>query len=81
LLSSNVLRDRNTGLETLDLSWNDIGNVGLDALANALYNKSSLKELALWGIGGITAAGWLTFSTLLSNPNSVLERLVLETIP
>jgi hypothetical protein len=74
---SNVLRDRNTVLETLDLRHNDIGNVGLDALANALGNNSSLKELVIWGIDGISAAGWVRFSTCLSNPTSALERLIL----
>jgi Ran GTPase-activating protein (RanGAP) involved in mRNA processing and transport len=42
-----VLMDRNTAFEALDLSSNTIGDVGLDALTNALNNNRRLKELNL----------------------------------
>lgn len=72
---SNVLREHDTALETLDLQWNTIGNVGLNALADALDSNSRLKELDLGGIRKINATGWVTFPTFLRNPYSVLERL------
>jgi hypothetical protein len=44
------------------------------ALANALVNNSSLRELHLYGNPDVTAAGWASFSwSILRIPHSALE--------
>ncbi len=75
---SNVLWVGNTALEKLDLNNSFIGDLGLNALTNAITNNSRLRKLDLWRICGITTTGWVNFSVVLCNPILVLERLDLR---
>ena len=61
-------------LEKLDISYNSIGDIEINALTNALENNFSLRELSLSGnlIGDI---GVTAISTVLRHPNSTLEKL------
>jgi hypothetical protein len=68
-----VLWHPNSALEKLDVSYNSIGDVGVNALTNALESNCMLKELIIVGNPGVTPAGWVNFSTVLQNPTSALE--------
>jgi hypothetical protein len=61
-------------LEILDMSDNSIGDIGINALTNALENNFSLRKLRLSGnlIGDI---GVTAISTILRHPHSTLEKL------
>ncbi len=48
------------------------------ALTNALANNSRLRELCLSCNPGVTLKGWVGFSAVLRNPNTVLEKLDLR---
>jgi Ran GTPase-activating protein (RanGAP) involved in mRNA processing and transport len=60
-------------LENLDLSTNYFTNENIAAIANALVNNRSLREINLSLISGVSEAGWTAFSAVLRNPESVLE--------
>jgi len=60
-------------LENLDLSANYFADDIIAALANALVNNRSLREISLSLINGVSEAGWSAFSAVLRNPESALE--------
>ena len=60
-------------LENLDLSTNYFTDENIAALANALVNNRSLREINLSLINGESEAGWSAFSPVLRNPESALE--------
>ena len=73
-----LLQGSNSALENLNLSCNSITDEGIDALANVLINNSRLRELSLRRNQNVTAAGWVTLSSALRDPNSALEKLDLS---
>ena len=73
-----LLQGSNSALENLNLSCNSITDEGIDALANVLVNNSRLRELSLRRNHNVTAAGWVTLSSALRDPNSALEKLDLS---
>ena len=75
-----ALRRPNSVLEKLDMSDNCIGDIGINALTNALLDNSILKELSVDdaetdGNHYVTSTGWMNFSSVLRNPTSALEVL------
>jgi hypothetical protein len=65
----------NAKLEKLILVGNNINDYALDVFRISLTNNCSLKDLYLGRFPNVTTAGWTAFSTVLCNPNSLLERL------
>lgn len=72
-----VLESHNCVLESICLRANGFVDDLIQSLANALVNNSRLRELDLSCNQGVTPAGWQTFVSVLRNPDSSLERLVL----
>ncbi len=71
----NILREPSSVLEKLHLRVND---EVLDAVTVFLSNNNRLRELCLESILQVADATWVAFSTVLGNPNSVLEKLDLQ---
>jgi hypothetical protein len=67
----------NAKLEKLILVGNNINDDALDVFRMSLTNNCRLKDLHLSYLRNVTTAGWTAFSSVLRNPNSFLERLVL----
>ena len=74
---SAVLRNPMSVLEELDLSLNSINDGAVASFAGALVANNRLRVLYLSNNSLVTQAGWETFSTVLRNPISALERLYL----
>jgi hypothetical protein len=72
-----VLESHNCVLERICLRANGFVDDLIRSLKNALVNNSRLRELDLSCNQGVTPAGWQTFVSVLRNPDSLLERLVL----
>jgi len=62
-------------LEELDLSTNSIEDDVAEPLSNALANMSTLKKLKLNDNESLSQTGWISISTILSNPDSLLKKL------
>ena len=73
-----LLRCSATELQHLDISRNNIGDEGIEALVHALTNCSNLKELHLSNNPSITTKGWQSFAAILESPNSNLEDLYIS---
>jgi hypothetical protein len=66
----------NAKLEKLYLGYNDdINDEALDVFRIALTNNRWLKDLHLGSFPNVTTAGWTAFSSVVRNPNSLLEKL------
>ena len=65
-----VLRNPNSVLEKLNLSSNKIVEEVVEAVTTSLVVNIRLRELDLSCNDYITTAGWVTFSTVLHNPNA-----------
>jgi hypothetical protein len=66
----------NSKVKELQLSGGNMSDEGVQAIAGALGENDTLKEIIFggsWGDYGITSTGWKAFSTLLSNPASVMD--------
>jgi hypothetical protein len=74
----NLLRSTTTELRTLNLYINNIDDVGVDALVDALLANSNLGFLDL-SRNQITVRGCQRLAALLENPNSNLESLDIAT--
>jgi hypothetical protein len=72
-----VLESHNCVLESICLRANGFDDDLIRSLTNALVNNSRLRELDLSCNQGVTPAGWQAFVSVLRNPDSLLERLVL----
>jgi hypothetical protein len=66
-----LLEQPNSGLEKLDVSYNNIGDEGAFIFANALTSNSKLKTLYLYFGNGITSEGWSSFSNVLCDTSSI----------
>ena len=64
-------------LEKLDISYNDIGDIGITVIAESLENNSSLRELDL-SYNLICEDGVSALATALRNPNSALKNLYIQ---
>ena len=73
-----ILRHPNQPLEELHLSNNSVTDEILEALTNTLTINTRLRYLDLSYNSSVTDAGWVAFSTVLRNPNTALEELLLE---
>lgn len=62
-------------LTHVDLRHCSLDDVGAGILASALGRNSTIQHLNLAQNRGITVTGWRSFSTVLRNPNSLLETL------
>jgi hypothetical protein len=66
----------NAKLEKLYLGYNpNINDQALDVFRNSLTNNRWLKDLHFGDLTNVTTAGWTSFSCVLRNPNSLLEKL------
>jgi hypothetical protein len=72
------LRDSDSALVNLNLSFNSITDEGIDALTQVLVNNNRLRELNLRRNQDVTAAGWVALSIVLRYPSSALEKLDLS---
>ena len=70
-----LLRCSATELEYLNISRNEIGDEGIEALVPALANCSHLERLFLSNNPSITTRGWQSLATILEAPNSNLKEL------
>ena len=68
----NILCQCNCVLEELDLDIQYLDNEGMDALATALANNSSLRQLVLHG-SRIAPGGYAAFTNTLCNRSSIME--------
>ena len=80
----NLLQTRRTQLVKLDVSYNQIGNVGATALGNLLRNMVTLKTLIMHAMTyprdrseEISSQGWQAFFTILQDSNMSLVKLSL----
>ena len=71
------LQTRGTKLKKLDISGNDIGDIGTVALGNLLNGMSTLTTLEM-SYSNITPQVWVSFFTSLQDSNLNLERLNLS---
>ena len=71
------LQARGTKLKKLDVSGNDIGDIGTAALGNLLNGMSTLTSLEM-SYANITPQSWVSFFTLLQDSNLNLKRLNLS---
>jgi len=71
------LQARGTKLKKLDISGNDIGDIGTVALGNLLNAMSTLTTLEI-SYANITPQSWVSFFTSLQDSNLNLERLNLS---
>eukprot|EP00984_Skeletonema_dohrnii_P002841 scaffold972_cov126-Skeletonema_dohrnii-CCMP3373.AAC.5 len=68
-------------LVELDLSFNRIDDIGLEALASSLASSTSLKRLDVSSNTLITSSGLRSLSALLHSENCRLEDLCLDAMP
>lgn len=73
-----VLQRPHPALENLDLSLAGINDEIINALTSAFVQNNKTKELDLSHNNQITTIGWENFSTVLTSPNSGLEKLDLR---
>jgi len=75
----NSLRIRGTQLKKLDISWNNIGNEGIQAVGSLISNMASLKTLDLSRMmylnNNITSQGWVSFFNTLQGSSLNLVQL------
>jgi Ran GTPase-activating protein (RanGAP) involved in mRNA processing and transport len=64
-------------LEMLDISQNSIGDIGINAILEAIENNSCLRELNLTN-NSISGEGAIAFATVLRNPNFALKKLYIN---
>ena len=62
-------------LQELSLNNNGFNDEDVTYLANSLANNCVLRELDLSDNERVTASGWRTFSAVLQNPDSALEKI------
>ena len=62
-----LLQDRNSSINEIELSRNEIDDVTAALLAQSLIGNNKLKCLDLSGNSGITESGWNAFSAILTN--------------
>ena len=79
----NLVQIRGVQLVKLDISENNIGNEGADALGSLLGSMNSLKTLEMTGtsgddLNGITTQGWVSLFTVLHGSNLDLADLNLN---
>ena len=71
-LATSLLEDPNNNLQTLVLSFNEIGTEGAIAIANGLSNNNKLKKLDFLGNSGIDKSVCSpVFSKLLCNKSTI----------
>ena len=73
-----VFQSPNSALEKFSLCGISIDDISINYLSNPLANNNKLKELNLSCNLDVSATGWQTFSAVLWNPNSALEKLCLR---
>jgi Ran GTPase-activating protein (RanGAP) involved in mRNA processing and transport len=61
-------------LEMLDISENSIGDIGINAIVEAIENNFCLRELSLTN-NSISGEGAIALATVLQNPNFALKKL------
>ena len=71
-----LLQNSTTGLQTLDLSQNDIDDIGIDILVPALAKHRRLQRLVISRNDSVTTRGWQSLATILENPDSNLQELI-----
>jgi len=71
-----LLQHSTTGLQTLDLSQNDIDDIGIDILVPALAKHRRLQRLVISRNDSVTTRGWQSLATILENPDSNLRELI-----
>lgn len=64
----------NNSLTAMDLSNNDIGDVGIRAIAEGLKNNTSVKQLRLWGNKEMKTDSFAALAEMLQS-NNTIERL------
>jgi len=74
---TNLLRNTTTNLQELNLYDNSIDDEGVETLVGALANNSRLRVLNVSHDQNITVRGCQSIASLLDNPNSKLEKLML----
>ena len=62
-------------LQELDIGCNNLRDEVVTHLANSLSSNCVLSSLLLHQNGSVTSSGWSSFSSVLHNPNSELEKI------
>jgi Ran GTPase-activating protein (RanGAP) involved in mRNA processing and transport len=76
-----LLTNSSCKIQVLRLSHNDIDDVCIEILINALIKNNSVKALDLSCQRFVTPIGWRTLSGYLSNPNCALQMIDLHDNP
>jgi hypothetical protein len=66
---------RSVCLNELGLHETNIGDEDATYIANSLSSNCVLSSLLLHHNGSVTSSGWSSFSSVLHNPNSALEKI------
>lgn len=71
------LKNPASGIQRLDLSCNEMDDMGFECIVDALLKNRTLKSLDLSDQRPLTYESWEIFSILLRSPNCLLEHLSL----